>query len=50
MNIRDCKSGPYRECEGSQSIILYAWAKDAPPKFLPKGECGLNVFVNICMK
>ena len=35
--IRDCKSGPYTECEGSQSI-LYAWAKDAPAKFLPKGE------------
>lgn len=35
--IRDCKSGPYMECEGSQSI-LYAWAKDAPAKFLPKGE------------
>lgn len=48
----DCKSGPYRECEGSQSIILYAWAKDAPPKFLPKdvgfavgGNSGINYLV-----
>ena len=37
LNVRDCKSGPYRECQGSQNI-LYAWAKDAPPKFLPQGE------------
>ena len=48
LNIRDCKSGPYGECKGSQNI-LYAWAKDAPPKFLPKGECGIIVFT-FCMK
>lgn len=47
----DCKSGPYRECEGSQNI-LYAWAKDAPAKFLPKdvgfavgGNSGINYLV-----
>ncbi|KAL9986947.1 hypothetical protein ACROYT_G001165 [Oculina patagonica] len=47
----DCKSGPYTECEGSQSI-LYAWAKDAPAKFLPKdvgfavgGDSGINYLV-----
>ena len=34
---RDCKSGPYTECLESQEI-LYAWAKDAPPKYLPKGK------------
>lgn len=35
--FRDCNSGQYEACMGSEEI-LYAWAKNAPPKYLPKGE------------
>lgn len=31
----DCNRGPHEACSGSQEI-LYAWAKDAPSKYLPK--------------
>ena len=36
--IRNCKRGPYTECKQGAQKILYAWAKDAPPKYLPKGD------------
>ncbi|KAJ7365746.1 hypothetical protein OS493_002462 [Desmophyllum pertusum] len=48
----NCKRGPYTECKQGAQKILYAWAKDAPPKYLPKdvgfavgGDSGIRYLV-----
>ena len=50
---RDCGGMGAQECDGAEQVI-YAWAKDAPAKNLPKGHsCLYNTFIfnlNLCQK